>query len=93
MVSQVCVGKHCLSQHWINYLGIYASLTGTLAAIFVARIVDYVKGIRICIRCTYTRVELVSNKTGGLYWTVSVFYDPDDVTFSELLVGDYQYID
>ena len=34
----------CLTQHWVNYLGIYTPLASTAAAIGVARLADRIKG-------------------------------------------------
>ena len=34
----------CLTQHWVNYLGIYTPLANTIAAILLARAADRVKG-------------------------------------------------
>ena len=41
---QVCEQDGCLSQQWVNYLGIYTTVASTLAAIAVARLADRVKG-------------------------------------------------
>ena len=43
-LTQVCVDSECLTQHWVNYLGIYTPLANTIAAIILARAVDRVKG-------------------------------------------------
>ena len=43
-VLQVCEQDGCLSQQWVNYLGIYTTVASTLAAIAVARLADRVKG-------------------------------------------------
>ena len=43
-LTQVCVGSECLTQHWVNYLGIYTPLANTIAAILLARAADRVKG-------------------------------------------------
>jgi len=43
-LTQVCAGGHCLTQHWVNYLGIYSTVASTISAILVARLVDKVKG-------------------------------------------------
>ena len=45
-LTQVCTGDQgtCLTQHWVNYLGIYTTVASTAAAIGVARLADRVKG-------------------------------------------------
>jgi len=43
-LTQICVGENCLTQNWVNYLGIYATVVSTIAAILVARAADMVKG-------------------------------------------------
>jgi len=43
-LTQICVGDTCLSQNWVNYLGIYATVVSTVAAILVARAADKIKG-------------------------------------------------
>eukprot|EP00092_Neocalanus_flemingeri_P005346 GFUD01005760.1.p1 GENE.GFUD01005760.1~~GFUD01005760.1.p1 ORF type:complete len:483 (+),score=101.39 GFUD01005760.1:82-1530(+) len=43
-LTQICVGEACLTQNWVNYLGIYATVVSTIAAILVARAADMVKG-------------------------------------------------
>ena len=40
----MCEQDGCLSQQWVNYLGIYTTVASTLAAIGVARLADRVKG-------------------------------------------------
>ena len=40
----MCEQDGCLSQQWVNYLGIYTTVASTLAAIAVARLADRVKG-------------------------------------------------
>ena len=45
-LTQICVSPdHCLTQHWVNYLGIYTPLANTIAAILLARVADYFKGM------------------------------------------------
>jgi len=43
-LTEICVGEDCLTQNWVNYLGIYATVVSTIAAILVARAADMVKG-------------------------------------------------
>ena len=43
-LTEICVGNTCLTQNWVNYLGIYATVVSTIAAIFVARAADKIKG-------------------------------------------------
>jgi len=43
-LTQICVGDTCLTQNWVNYLGIYATVVSTVAAILVARAADKIKG-------------------------------------------------
>ena len=44
LLFKVCAGEHCLTQHWVNYLGIYSTVASTISAILVAMLVDKVKG-------------------------------------------------
>jgi len=79
-LTKVCVGRHCLSQHWVNYLGIYTSIASTIAAIFVARIVDYVKGyLKLVIivllsvaGVVFTFLALISTSTFHFHHLVNV---------------------
>jgi len=43
-LTQICVNGECLTQNWVEYLGIFATLVSTLAAILVAKVSDRVKG-------------------------------------------------
>ena len=44
-LTQVCVSPDdCLTQHWVNYLGVYTPLVSTIAAILLARLADKFKG-------------------------------------------------
>ena len=43
-LTEVCEEDGCLTQHWVNYLGIYTTVASTLAAIGVARLADKIKG-------------------------------------------------
>jgi len=43
-LTKVCEEDGCLTQHWVNYLGIYTTVASTAAAIGVARLADKVKG-------------------------------------------------
>ena len=43
-LTRVCVGDTCLTQEWVNYLGIYATVASTVAAILVAVAADKFKG-------------------------------------------------
>merc|ERR1719350_325841 len=43
-LTEICVGSACLTQNWVNYLGIWATVVSTIAAILVARAADIIKG-------------------------------------------------
>ena len=43
-LTEICVGEVCLTQNWVNYLGIYATVVSTITAILVARAADKIKG-------------------------------------------------
>ena len=43
-LTEICVGSECLTQNWVNYLGIWATVVSTIAAILVARAADSIKG-------------------------------------------------
>merc|ERR1719431_2056601 len=43
-LTEICVGSACLTQNWVNYLGIWATVVSTIAAILVARAADSIKG-------------------------------------------------
>merc|ERR1712020_224990 len=43
-LTEVCCGPDCLTQHWVNYLGIYAAAASTVAAVVVARAADIFRG-------------------------------------------------
>ena len=43
-LTEICVGSACLTQNWVNNLGIWATLVSTIAAILVARAADAFKG-------------------------------------------------
>ena len=43
-LTKVCCGPDCLTQHWVNYLGIYAAGASTIAAVVVARAADIFRG-------------------------------------------------
>ena len=43
-LTEVCEKDGCLTQHWVNYLGIYTTVVSTVAAIGVARVADRIKG-------------------------------------------------
>ena len=43
-MTEICVDGECLTQNWVNNLGIWATLVSTIAAILVARAADAFKG-------------------------------------------------
>ena len=43
-LTEICVDTQCLTQNWVNNLGIWATLVSTIAAILVARAADAFKG-------------------------------------------------
>ena len=43
-LTEICVDTECLTQNWVNNLGIWATLVSTIAAILVARAADAFKG-------------------------------------------------
>ena len=43
-LTEICVDAECLTQNWVNNLGIWATLVSTIAAILVARAADAFKG-------------------------------------------------
>lgn len=43
-LTEICVQGECLTQNWVNYLGIWATVISTVAAIMVARAADRIKG-------------------------------------------------
>lgn len=48
-LTHVCSHGDCLTQHWVNYLGIYAAVASTVAAVLVARASDMIRG---CLKLT-----------------------------------------
>ena len=43
-LTKIGYGGECLSEHWVNYLGITSVLVGTAVAICVGMVTDRIKG-------------------------------------------------
>lgn len=96
-LTQVCTsGDHgtCLTQHWVNYLGIYTTVASTAAAIGVARLADRVKGrLKEAIIILLTLASLVflflSLISVGVFTFDDILYVQILVTIL-LIIGEFQ---
>ena len=43
-LTRICYDGECLSEHWVNYLGLVAIVVGTMVAIMVGMLTDRIKG-------------------------------------------------
>ena len=84
-MTEVCSGAgDCLTQHWVNYLGIYTTVASTAAAIGVARLADRVKGrLKEAIILLLTLGALVFLVLSLLSVGVFTF---DDILYVQILV-------
>ena len=85
-LTQVCTGDQvtCLTQHWVNYLGIYTTVASTAAAIGVARLADRVKGrLKEAIIILLTLAALVFLFLSLISVGVFTF---DDILYVQILV-------
>ena len=86
-LTQVCtsgVQETCLTQHWVNYLGIYTTVASTAAAIGVARLADRVKGrLKEAIIILLTLASLVFLFLSLISVGVFTF---DDILYVQILV-------
>ena len=84
-MTEVCSrAGDCLTQHWVNYLGIYTTVASTAAAIGVARLADRVKGrLKEAIILLLTLAALVFLFLSLLSVEVFTF---DDILYVQILV-------
>lgn len=72
-LTGVCVGDDCLTQDWVNYLGIYSTVVSTATAILVARLSDRVQGrLKETLLCLLSLAAVLftflSLITAGIFW-------------------------
>ena len=76
-LTKVCCGSDCLTQHWVNYLGIYASVASTVAAVAIARAADIFRG------CLKTAILLLLT-TAAVVFTFLSLISVGSIHFSNL---------